>query len=486
METPSIKKNYIMNTLYQILVLIVPLITTPYISRVLGADGIGIYSYTYSIISYFILIATMGTSTYGQRTIAYNHNNKKERSIKFFEIFIFRLLNVIVCSIIYFVYTMLYVKSNKFIYCLQILHLISVAFDVTWFFQGIEDFKKVILRNIFIKILTVLLIFIFVKNNTDVWKYTVILSATTLLGSMSILTYIPKYVQKVRFGDINIFRNFKDIFLLFIPTIAVQVYTVVDKTMIGSFSDSSVENGYYEQVDKIIRMTLALITSLGTVMIPRIAKVFAQNDLEQMKKYLKKSYQFIWLLGIPLMFGIIGITKIFVPIFYGSGYEKLNILLPIYSCIIIAVSLSNVTGCQFLIPTKRQNVYTIAVSVSAIFNFFLNLILIPRLLSIGAAIASIVAETIGAVIMLIFVNNEKLISLKEIFRDSIKYWIAGIIMLLFLLILSNNLAVSVISLAISIILGGILYFCILFILKDDFFISNIKSILLYIKLKIGK
>lgn len=473
----SIKYNYILNTSYQILIMIVPFITTPYISRVLGADGIGIYSYTYSIISYFVLVAVMGTSTFGQRTVAYYQEDKERRSRAFYEIFIFRLVSTLICVSLYFFYLSNFVQTNKEIAIIQSLHLISVFFDITWFFQGLENFRAIVLRNALVKIINIVLIFILIKTEKDVWKYTLLLSLLTLVGNLSIWIYLPDYIQKIPVHDLKPFSNFKEILALFLPAVAVQIYTVLDKTMLGISAPSLVENGYYEQTEKIVRLALAIVTSLGTVMIPRIAKVFADKDYSLMKEYLKGSFQFVWLMGIPLLFGIAGTAKIFVPLFFGPGFEKIEVLLPVYSLIIIPVSISNVIGCQFLIPTKQQNIYTYAVVLSAVLNCILNGFLIPRFLSLGAAAASVSAECFGAFFMIVYIVKRRQMDIKILMISSWKNWLSAVAMFVILLALQCRMPVSVCSMAILISVGGLTYISFLVLLKDEFLLNHVCNLL---------
>lgn len=477
MRQKSIKINYILNTAYQVLVLIVPLITTPYISRVLGANGIGVYSYTYSIISYFVLCAVMGTTAYAQRTIAFYQEDAEKRSEKFFDILAFRVISTVICCVVYAIYLKSPMCAYRQVATVQLIYLIAVAVDISWLFQGMEDFKCIVLRNTVAKIFNILLLFLLVRNEEDVVIYTLILSGMTLIANISVWPYLPKYIHRVPLTKIRPFADMKSIISLFIPTIAIQVYAVLDKTMIGFFATNAVENGYYEQTEKIVRMALAIVTALGTVMIPRIAKLFHDNDQKQIKHYLRQSYQFVWFLSIPIMCGLIGVGDLFVPVFYGAGYDKVRILLPIYSCLVVAVALSNVTGCQYLIPTKKQNIYTIAVVVSAISNLLLNFILIPEYLSVGAATASVSAEIIGAAIMLIYVHKKKLLNITEVFKLSYKNWISGVIMLFVVKKVSVIAKPTVINLLFSIAVGVTVYVLMLIIQKDRFFIHNFKKII---------
>ena len=477
-------KNFIktiLNTTYQILILIVPLITTPYISRVLGAEGIGVYSYTYSVVSYFLIVAAMGTTTYGQRTIAYYQDDKYKRSCKFFEILLFRALTTGVCSIGYIWYLCSpYCQYNK-VATIQIIYLIAIAFDISWLFQGLEDFKRIVLRNTIAKIFNVVLILTVVKQAGDVDKYTFILAGMTFVANISVWPYVPKIIQKVKLSDVKPLKNTREIFLLFIPTIAIQVNAVLDKTMIGGFAISAAENGYYEQTEKIVRMALAVVTSLGTVMIPRIAKLFHDKKTEQMRQYIQQSYQFVWIIGIPIMMGVMAIADTFVPVFYGSGYDKIKILLPIYSLSVIPVALSNVTGCQFLIPTKKQNVYSAAVLSSTVVNVTLNSFLIPRFLSYGAASASVIAECVGCIIMIVYVEVKHLVDIKRVFSISLKKWVAGIVMFLCVKVSNEICNTSVLGLTFLILEGTIIYIITLLVLRDEFFCNMIKKLFCKVK-----
>ena len=481
----SVKKNYIFNVMYQILLLVVPFITTPYLSRVLGANAIGVYSYANSMASYFILFACLGTGTYGQRTISYVQDDVEKRSKAFLETFFFRLITSLITLIFYGIYIFT-IKENRIIFIILSINIMNIIFEISWFFQGMEDFKKTVLRSALVKILNIIFIFIFIKNSEDLVLYVLGTMVLTILGSISLWTYLPKYIIKVK--DIKPFRDVKTILKLFLPTIAVQVYTIVDKSMIGWFSEGSTffENGYYEQAEKVIKICLTLVTSLGTVMIPRIGRVFKEGNTEKVREYMYKSYRFILLLAIPVSLGLISISSIFVPIFFGPGYEKVEILLIVLSLLVIVIGLSNANGYQYFVPTGQENILTLTVVIGAISNFIMNLILIPKYYSIGASISSVVAESLVTLVGFIYIRKEKLFSLRKIVKESIKYLISGIIMFILLLFIKQYLDVSIISLAILIITGGITYFIIILLLKDEFVLKIINDFLEMVKNKTKK
>lgn len=483
---PSIKKNFILNTIYQVLILIVPLVTTPYVSRVLGADGVGIYSYTYSNVSYFLLVGALGSRTYGSREIAYLQNDIEARSRVFFELVILRLITSSIAITAYVVYLFFFVSIDSKIAALQILYLIAGVFDIIWLFQGMEDFSRVVFRNTVLKIFNVILVFTLVKTGKDVDLYTIILAGMTLVADVSIWWYIPKYVKRIPLKELRPFRHIKAEFLLFLPTIAIQVYTYVDKSMIRAFSTSAVENGYYEQTEKIVRVAISVITSLSTVMAPRIAKTFADGNKDLLNTYMRKSFRFTWFMAIPVMFGIMGVSGTFVPVFFGSGYDKVKILMPLYSILIVFVSMSYILGIQFLIAIGRQNVYTVAVTISAVVNVAMNLVLIPHFASIGAAMATITAECIGAVAMMVYCRHQGLLSFSDMCGYTKQYWFSGIIMFGVVYIVTRLMSTGVVLLILEIIVGIAVYAGVLLILKDQLFFSNIKSVCGFIRRKIRK
>ena len=477
----SIKTNYFLNMCYQVMAFLAPVITTPYIARTLGAEGVGIYSYTYSVVSCFVLVAIMGTTTYAQRTIAYYQNDLIARSREFFDILSFRLASTLLCSAAYLVYLASGFCRYRVPAAMQTLYLVAVAVDITWLFQGMEEFRWIVLRNILIKVANILLLFALVRSPDDVVLYTGILGGMTLLGNLSMWPYLPRMIRPVSPREWRAFKDVKGIFLLFVPTIATQLYSVLDKMMIGAFASSPAENGYFEQTEKVVRVALMVVTSLGTVVAPHIAQLYHQRDEQGIRTYLKKSFQFVWLLGIPIMCGLIGVSHLFVPVFYGPGYEKIEILLPIYSCVGLAISISNVAGVQYLIPTKQQNVYTAAVMASVLVNLAMNALLIPGFLSVGAAVASVAAETTGATLLLACLSRKKLVRIRELLRLSAKNWVAGLLMLATVCPFSRWAQPTPLLLCVAIGGGAAVYFGVLLLLRDAFLLENIKSV--YAKLR---
>ena len=468
----SIAKNYIYNLVYQILLLILPLITTPYISRVLGAENIGIYSYTISIATYFILFGSLGIALYGQREIAYNQKNKKMYIMTFWEIIFLRIITMSISVIIFY---LIFVNGNQYqmYYKILILEIIGNCIDISWFFQGLEEFKKTVTRNIIIKLVSVICIFIFIKDTNDLYLYFWIYVLSTLIGNSSLWLYLPKFLDKIELKQLHIFRHIKPTISLFIPQIAIQVYTLLDRTMVGAIISDKSEVGYYDQGQKIVKMILAIITSMGTVMLPRIANTFAIGEKNKVIRYMEKSFNLVFTLAFPLIFGIIAVSKSFVPIFFGPGYDKVAILMTVISPIILLIGISNVTGTQYLLPTRRQKEYTISVVSGAIINFIMNMCLIWNYGAIGASIGTVVAETTVTLIQIYFLKEE--IDFKEIFKKTQNYIISSLIMFCVCLVIGKIIKDNLVSTIVQVSTGMIVYGIVLLILKDNFIIEIINK-----------
>jgi len=473
----SITKNYLYNLIYQILVLILPLITTPYLSRVLGAEGVGIYSYTISIVTYFILFGSLGMAMYAQREIAYVQDDKYKRSKIFWETFILKGISLSI-SMIVFYFSFAFKGEYSVYYKILMLEIIANILDVSAFFQGMEEFKKIIKRNLIVKAISILSIFLFIKTSADLNKYLLIYALSVFIGNLSLCLYLPKYITKVSIKSLELKKHLKPTIALFIPQIATQIYTVLDKTMIGSLIADKAEVGFYEQSQKIVKVILTIVTSLGTVMLPRIANKFANGQKEEIKKNILTSFNFVYFLSMPMVFGLIAVTKDLIPWFLGEGFEKSIYITYVISPIILIIGLSNVIGTQYLIPTKKQKQYTLSVVSGAITNLIFNFIFIPKLMSVGAAIGTIIAEVVVTSFQLYCVRKE--FNVKEVFGMSIKYVVSALIMFVGIILLNKFILTNVsvvLRLALDVFVGIAIYCTGLLLLKDEFFIKLIKRVL---------
>ena len=473
LENRNVVKNYLYNLLYQILIIVLPIITIPYLSRVLGADNVGIYSYTYSIITYFILVSKLGIIQYGKRKIAYLQTEKDERSKCFWELFFLRICTVLLSLGVYAIFFW-FNREYSIYYRILSLELIATIFDISWFYQGIEDFKKVVLRNSVVKIITLAFIFLLVKEPGDLWKYILIYVFSNFIGNITLWINLQKYVDRIKIRTIDLKKHIKPCLSLFLPQIAISIYTILDKTMLGAMCENIAEVGFYEQAQKIVKIPLLVITALETVMIPRIASVYVKKDFAKMKNYMKDSFQFVWLLATPLVLGIVVIAPKFVPWFLGNEYLKSSLLMIVLSPIILFISLSTITGSQYFMTIKKENIHTAFVTIGAIINVLLNVVLIPKYYSLGAAIATLLAELIIASAEIIYILKKKMLTLDIIFKGFTKYLFCSAFMFLCIYLFNKYTPSGMTWTFATIMLGMFIYGLTLLIIRDDYVYSLFK------------
>lgn len=430
----NVKKNFIYSVIYQILAIVIPMITIPYASRKLGVTGIGSYSYTYSIAYYFMIVALLGLNNYGSREIAKNNVNIEKVSKTFWSLYFSQLIISIIVVLIYFLYVFLFISKYKFLMIIQGLYVLSSVFDINWFFSGIEKFKVTVTRNSIIKILSLVMILLFVKKENDLYVYTFILSGSTLLSNLILFLFLKGNVQFVSVSKEEIFRHIKPSFVLFIPVIAMKIYKVMDKTMIGIFSNVD-EVGYYSNADSIINVPMGIIIALGSVMLPRITNLLFQKKDEEATKLFNKSFNFAMFLMLPIAIGLMFVGKDFSVIFFGEKFEKTGTILSILSITIIFMTFANVIRTQYLIPHHKDYEYIISVIIGAIINVILNIIFIPKYNAIGACIGTISAEFAVMMMHIYFYNKEQ--NFLFLMKSNIKIFLSVLIMIIYLILINH-------------------------------------------------
>lgn len=301
----SLAKNYFWNLLYQVLVVLLPLITAPYLSRVLGADRIGEYSFAQSIVSYFVLFSVLGTTLYGQRRIATCYAKGESKKQAFIELIILRGICTLISLGIYF--SIIYPKAdNQFLYLIAAIEILAVVFDISWFYQGIEQFGHIALCNAFSKVLGAAAIFLFVKTRDDLEWYVLFYCGSLLLGNVVQWFFLPHYLKDESLHRPLVIPHLKPTLRLFVSQFAIQAYTVLDKTMIGLITQSDFENGYYDQAQKLIKALSAIVNSIGIVMASRIAIVWNANKEKrdsQIQGLLLFSFRLVFAISLPLAAG---------------------------------------------------------------------------------------------------------------------------------------------------------------------------------------
>lgn len=463
---PSIRRNFVYKLLYEILALAAPLITAPYVSRVLGAEGVGIYSYSQSCIAYFTMFAVLGTNIYGMREIARCRDDKTVYSKTFWEIEILTVITSTVCVILWVGITIQSTEYKPYFLAL-VPTLFASMFDISWFYTGQEAVGYTVFWNAICKIAGVVLIFSFIKSKDDVVAYIMLNSLILMFGNLSMWIFLPKFLVRVSVKSLRIWHHFKEKLIYFIPTIATSIYTVLDKTLIGLITNDAYQNGFYEQATKIINIAkTASFVALNSVMGARLAYLFAENKIEEAKSKIKTAMNMILLLTIGSMFGVVAIASDFVPVFFGEGYEPVIDLLYLMAPLIVIIGISNCIGTQYYTPIGKTKIASLYMIAGSVVNLILNILFIPVLGAKGAVIGSIGAE---AVITMLFVHfDERYITWKYLLMIGYKKVIAGLLMLLMIRTMSLNLNLSgIVLVCVQVIVGILTYFLMLLLLRDS-------------------
>lgn len=422
----KLKVNFLYSSVYQILLIILPLITAPYVSRVLGSEGVGIYSYSYSIASCFAMFGILGIANYGNRIIAINRDDKDAISKIFSDIWTIQMCMTGFTLVIYIIYIVCVANPiYKGVLLIQILTILCSCADVSWFFFGLEEFKLTVIRNLVIKIITTILIFILVRKKSDVMIYVFILCSGTLMGNLSLFPFLKHYIAFVKPSLKRMREHFPSILVLFIPVLAVTLYKKMDKIMLGVMSTMS-QTGYYENAEKIINIPMGIITALGTVMMPRISYLIEKGEKKQVSHYMNISIELTFFLASALMFGIAGISKEFVPLFFGNTFNPVIGVMKILSLTILFVSLANIFRAQYLIPKHYDKVYIVSVWAGAVINLLLNYIFIPKYAALGASCATVIAEATVMLIQMFYVWRE--LPILQYIKQGIGYIFSGSLM----------------------------------------------------------
>jgi O-antigen/teichoic acid export membrane protein len=456
--THSIKKNFVFNSAYQILNVVVPLITTPYLSRTIGATGDGVFTYTQSIANYFVLFAQLGITNYGVREIASCGDSRDKRSETFWNLFAMNLVVGIAVTIAYFIYSATIGKSQFFIFMIWSLWVIGSVIDVTWLLNGCQEFKIPMVRNFCTRLAGMFFIFAFVHSENDTWAYVFAISTPYFLNALLVWPFLRRYVDYVQPTWEKMLRHLKPNLMLFIPVIATSLYTLLDKVMLGSIAGME-QTGFYDYAEKISKMPMAIITALGAVVLPKMTEVISSGRTQEAKELVHETMWFMQACAMALAFGITAVAPEFVPVFFGEGYDSCIPLMGALSLVIPLICATNVIGVQYLVPSHRDCGFTASVLAGALANVLINIFAIPAFGAMGAACATVVAEVTVLVVQAWLVRGE-LPLLREL-RDVIPFFLIGFIMLA--LIRATSIAFGAIalpeaaSLISEILIGAALY-----------------------------
>lgn len=478
-KNKKIGKNVIFNFISQFLTLVLPLITAPYLARVLHEEGNGRIAYSLSIVTYFVIFANLGFDIYGQRKIATHQDDKEVVSKAFWEMLILKLFFTSISLGILCVWLLTIGFGNNYDFLILILaiQVIAVPFDIQFLFRGKENFAAIAIRSIIVRLVCLICIFCFVKTENDAWIYALCYSGSIIISNVIMWFSVHKYVSLVNIKDLNLRRHIKPAILIFLPTLAIIVYSVFDKTMIGLLAKNpDYENGCYEQAYKLNSIILLLVTIISAVFISRNANEYKKNGIEAIKTNLYFASNYVWLMGFPLIVGVNVLSGNLCSWFLGEGYNEVPLLLGIMSVRFISSGFAEVFGNQLFIAIGKEKYYTIAVFIVAFINITLNAIMIPFLGATGAAIATAISEVTVTTILGLLVYKKKYLSFKPIFLCSWKYIIAAGIMFFPIYFVNKAMPYSILSFLICTAIGMITYFIVLVLLRDKFLMKLLIAI----------
>ena len=452
----GLKKNLGYQTIYQIISTCIPLITSPYLARVLGAERQGVFSFTQSVVNYFTLFAMLGVMNYGTRVIA-ACANKEERSISFFNIFIMQLVTSLLSLVCYVVYILFFCSENRVIATIQGVYIISCLLDINWFFFGLEKFKAVAIRSIIIRLVSLILILLLVNSPDDLWKYTSIMTGGTFFSNAVLWILIPRevYTGDLRLVSINsVYAHIKPNLVLFIPLLAMSFFHVMDKTMLGILSNYE-QVGFYYNADKVINIPIGIINGIGTVMMPRMASLIERKENNEASKLFSLSIEAVFAVSCAMTFGIAAISREFVPLFFGKGFDSCITLIILLSPVLIIKGLSQTSRMEYLIPSHNEKIFIESVFAGTGVNLIVNLALIGKYGATGAVIGTLIAELVTCVWQYIKINSR--INITSTIIKSMVYVLFGLIMLIVVRLVSRVFDELLFCVVSQILSGAIVY-----------------------------
>lgn len=421
----SVKKNYIYNIIYRLSSCILPLIVTPYVARVLGVADNGLYAFSSTIACYFILFGKLGLDNYGNRSIAFCRDDIQKRSETFFGIYAMQVVSAAAALLLYLASVNLFFGAERQIYLIQFLYVLSVLFDISWFFYGMEMFKLTTLRSLLSRSVLIACVFLFVKSKDDLPVFTLLMALSFLIEQLLLFPFVFKYVKRVRVPWKAVAGHIVPNLKLFVPLLALSVYNWMDKLMLGLMVNND-SVAYYNYAESMINFPKGIVIALGTVMLPKLSNMVAKNLIAACKDALVKSMKLIGFISCALCFGIAAISPTFVPLFLGPRYAHTILLTLELAIVMIPMSISEVSQSLYLIPFKLESIYIRSVAFGAAVNFALNLILITPLGASGAVIATLVAELVVCAYQLY--NMRAMYTFRQLLDDFSIFLLCGAVM----------------------------------------------------------
>ena len=453
-------KNYLYNLSYQILTIILPIITVPYVTRIFTSEDLGNYGFYNSIVSYFSLFAMLGIGLYGTKQIA----AASDVSSTFWNIYAIQLIASLISIFVYVILILCIPTMSEIIPLILFISLFSKIIDISWLFAGKEDFKKITLRNTVVKVVGVISIFTFIKNSEDLYLYILLIVVFDFLGQVVMWVPAKKFIKRPSFNMKIMKKNLHPIVLLFLPQVAISLYVVLDRTLLGLLGSYS-DVGIYEQGQKLTSIIYKIVSSLGVVMLPRVANLLSERRDKEAKNMVKFSFILYNLIIFPMMFGLIAVNEVFVELFLGKDFQDVKYVLYITTINIMLVGWTNILGHQVLVVRNKNKEFMLSTTIPAFVSVAVNIAVIPFFGYIGASITSVVVETLVFAIQWYYSRN--IINKNLLFnKDLVKIICSSLVMFGAVMLCKMTLGLDgIIGLIIYLAVGGISYLGMIFLLK---------------------
>lgn len=473
----SVKVNYILNLINTGTQMLFPLITFPYVCRVIEADGVGQINFFQSIISYISLFTCLGIPMYAIREIARDRSDVIQMNRTAMEILLLHSMLTLVGYAIVAILclTITQIQVNIPLFLILSLTIFFTAIGCEWFYQGIEDFKYITIRGLIIKTVSVVLLFIFVKSKTDLLYYGCYTVFGVLGGNIFNFFRLRKYIHRenIIFSELHITRHIKPVLKVFSFYVVTSIYLQLNTILLGFLKDA-LAVGYFAAATKVVQMLLRLAACLGSVMMPRASHLIAENRENEFNHLIQKSYDFTLAISLPITIGLIFCASSLIMVLCGAKFDSSILPSQIIAPTILMVAISNVFGIQVLYPKGKINIVTLGCGIGAIADLILNLCLIPFFSYIGTSIAYLGAE-IATTVSMYFIGRRYIPIIY--FKKSHLTYVLGCVVMAFALYGVSLLQLSSLStLVLQGCCGLLVYFIVLCVCKDEMLVQLLSKI----------
>ena len=453
-------KNYLYNLSYQILIIILPVITIPYVTRIFTSEDLGNYGFYNSIVSYFALFSMLGIGIYGTKQIA----AANDVSSTFWNIYVIQLISSALAIFVYLIVVFSIPQMGGVIPLMVSVVLFERMFDISWLFSGKEDFKKITLRNTVVRLVGVICIFTFIKSSDDLYLYIFLIVIINFLGQLVMWVPAKKFIKRPSFNTKIMKKNLHPIVLLFLPQVAISLYVVLDRTLLGLLGSYS-DVGIYEQGQKLTSILITVVTSLGVVMLPRVANLLSEQKDREAQNMVKFSFILYNLIIFPMIFGLIAVNEVFVKLFLGQNFQDVKYVLYIIVFNLMFIGWTNILGYQVLVVRNKNKEFMLSTTIPAFVSVVVNIAVIPFFGYIGASITSVVVEILVFAIQWYYSRN--IINKNLLFnKDLVKIILSSLVMFGAVMFCKMTLRFDgIVGLVIYLAIGGISYLGMLFLLK---------------------